>query len=384
MKMGRKAFCSMAVCAALASGLDAVPAERIDCAGAYGGHLQGVATDGKYIYWSFTVEIVKTDLKGNILATQTAPSHQGDLCVKDSIVYVAVNRGRFNFENAAVSEVRSYDAGTLEHLKTWSLPQMPHGAGGMTWRGDRFFVVGGLPATHERNYVYEYTADFEFVKRHDLETGFTLMGIQTAAYEDGRFLFGIYGGKGNPAGVLEVNDDLATFGRFLGPGCVGMLKLGDVCYAGRTDVVEGPKRNRGYLVRVPAFCIEKNRYSPRKKGGKVRIFFAGRDKTGWTDSGYQLNGNGYRPLTQIDDVYSPVKSCGGCQKDLPAVCLGGGQRFSVPDLMRGVRRAASEDEVLGICFAGTPESVAADPALSAALAAIRQEAKALDVSVVGL
>ena len=44
----------LAACAAMAQ----LP-EKIACAGSYGGHLQGVATDGTNIYWSFTVAVVK-------------------------------------------------------------------------------------------------------------------------------------------------------------------------------------------------------------------------------------------------------------------------------------------------------------------------------------
>ena len=46
-------FALFAACAAMAQ----LP-EKIACAGSYGGHLQGVATDGTNIYWSFTVAVV--------------------------------------------------------------------------------------------------------------------------------------------------------------------------------------------------------------------------------------------------------------------------------------------------------------------------------------
>ena len=137
-----------AACAAVAE----LP-KKIVCEGDYGGHLQGVATDGESIYWSFTVAVVKTDLAGKILASRKAPSHQGDMCYKDGVVYVAVNLGKFNTETRGVSQVTAYDAKTLEPLKTIPLPEMPHGAGGMTWKGDKFYIIGGLPLKHEKNYV---------------------------------------------------------------------------------------------------------------------------------------------------------------------------------------------------------------------------------------
>ena len=76
---------------------------NIVCEGKYAGHLQGTDAVGTNIWWSFTKTLVRTDLSGKVLATQNAPSHQGDLCVKDDTLYVAVNRGRFNTETGGVS-----------------------------------------------------------------------------------------------------------------------------------------------------------------------------------------------------------------------------------------------------------------------------------------
>ena len=243
--------------------------DRIVCAGDYGGHLQGVATDGESIYWSFTVAVVKTDLTGKILASREAPSHQGDMCYKDGVVYVAVNRGKFNTETRGVSQVTAYDAKTLEPMWTKSLPDMPHGAGGMTWKGDRFYIIGGLPLKHEKNYVYEYTSDFKFVKRYDLDTGFTWMGIQTAAHEDDTFYFGIYGSKGDPSGVLASPDDLSSYTRYTGAGSVGIIKLDGAYYLGGTGRDKKTKRNTGQ-------CVQQRRQQADFLAGRALRFDEGR------------------------------------------------------------------------------------------------------------
>lgn len=231
--------------------------EEIVCEGAYGGHLQGVCTDGTNIWWSFTVEIVKTDLSGKVLVSRKARSHQGDLCVKGGVVYVAANHGRFNTENLADSWVESYDAATLEPKKAWKLPEVPHGAGGMTWKDDRFYVVGGLPPTHVKNYVYEYTPDFKFVKRHDLETGYTVLGIQTASWEKDRFFFGIYGAKDNPAGVLACSADLQTFHRHRGGGAVGMATINGKFYMARTTLDAEAKKAKRPCWRARLFAAKR-------------------------------------------------------------------------------------------------------------------------------
>ncbi len=353
------------------------PADILKCPGGYGGHLQGLATDGKHIYWSFTVTIVKTDLAGKILATQDGPSHQGDLCVKDGIVYVAVNRGHFNYRKGAVSEVHSYDAETLKPLKTWKLKDMPHGAGGMTWRGDSFFIVGGLPPSHNRNYVYEYSSDFKLLKRHVLQTGFTLMGIQTAAYENGRFLFGIYGCSGNPSGVLAVEDDLKTFKRYTGGGSVGILRFGERYFTGKTDKDPATRKWTGSIILAPDFLSDKILYTPPQNGGAVKLFFTGRDNSGWTDGGYTFNPDGYRPLTRFDAAFRPAGTAG----DIPAVRIDGKSKIPLHDIVGGIRRAAECNEEIAFCLEGTPDSVKKDKRLRGILKTIRKTAENLGVKI---
>lgn len=353
---------------------------KIICDGQYDHHLQGVATDGESLYWSFTTKIVRTDLSGKILALQIAPSHQGDLCFRDGAVYVAVNRGRFNQENEAISEVTSYDAKTLKPLKTWPLAEMPHGAGGMTWRGGRFFVVGGLPATHECNYVYEYTGEFKLVRRYELKTGFTLMGIQTAAFEDGNFYFGIYGGKGNPPGVLKVSQDFSACERYTGPGSIGIVKLGGRFYTARIVKNASMNGQSGCINVDDLFCDDSRRYVPERNGGRLRIFYADRDVGKWEDCGYNLLPDGYRPLTQYHKVFLPAAGYRDSEV-APAVCIDSRHSYAIADLVRGIRRIAEQNEVLAVCLPGSPDMIAADKKLSDALSAVVREAQSLGVKV---
>ena len=369
-----------AVAAMGAACFGALP-DKIMCEGSYGAHLQGVATDGESIFWSFTVEVVKTDLAGKTLVSRKAPSHQGDLCYKDGVLYVAVNRGSFNTEEKAVSKVTLYDAKTLDPIKTVPLPDMPHGAGGMTWKGGHFYIIGGLPLKHEKNYVYEYTKDFKLVKRHDLDTGFTWMGIQTAAHEDGTFYFGIYGSKGNPPGVLSCPDDLSSFKRYSCGGNVGILKLDGAFYVGVARRDPETKRDTGLLIRQKEFPSKPYAVNRTDKG-ELRIFFEGRDKTGWKDSGYLFDNDGNRPSFSRDALFVPVSKAADCA-EFPAVGIGGKKGFWTPDLIRGVHRAAQQDEVFSICLPGTPQSLGEDAAISAAVNAVVGEAKRLGVKVVG-
>ena len=379
------AFLALALAAAAQASAETNALSRIVCEGTYGGHLQGVATDGESIFWSFTVKLVKTDLGGLVRTAIDVPSHHGDLCVKDGVVYVAVNLGRFNFERFGVSEVRAYAAKDLRPVGKWKLPMCGHGAGGMTWAGDRFYVVGGLPATHERNYVYEFAPGFALVKRHELNTGFTLMGIQTAAFEDGRFIFGIYGCPGDPSGSLECPRDLSSFVRRLGPGDVGIVKLGGTYWTGRTRAGAG-KSHCGWIVRSPDYPSCEPSAEPKWTGrGAVRVFFEGREPSGWQDSGYGLAANGYRPLCNADPslcVFFAKEVLDDSQMTVPAVGVGGGRAYSAADLVRAVRRVAATDEGFALHVAGTPEDVRGDAKLFEALGALRKESQRLGVRVV--
>ena len=176
----------------------------IVCEGTYGGHLQGIATDGEAIYWSFTVDLVKTDLEGKVLKQVKVPNHHGDLTCHDGKVYVAVNLGKFNEEpGQADSWVYVYDASDLSLISKHEVQEVVHGAGGMAYHDGRFIVVGGLPKGYNENYAYEYDGDFRFIKRHVINSGYTFLGIQTACRFRDHWWFGCYG---NPQELLKTDD----------------------------------------------------------------------------------------------------------------------------------------------------------------------------------
>lgn len=193
--------------------------ETIQCEGLYSMHLQGISTDKKTnIYWSFTNELVRTDLKGKVLDRIKVLNHHGDLCFKDGKVYVAVNLGKFNeLAGQEDSWVFVYDARNLKELARYKVPELVHGAGGISSYKGNLFVVGGLPQGFTENYIYEYDNSFKFIKRHIIASGYTYKGIQTAEYYEDQWWFGCYG---NPKlmktdgkfRVLDKNDFDASLG----------------------------------------------------------------------------------------------------------------------------------------------------------------------------
>ena len=178
----------------------------------YGGHLQGMATDFENaLFWSHTTQLVKTDLQGTVLKVIDVPTHHGDLDYYGGKIYVAVNFGKFNEEpGEADSWVYVYEAQNLDLIAKYKVPELVHGAGGIAIHNKRAMIVGGLPynGKYDRNYVYEYNLDFEFQKRHELATGYTHLGIQTACYFNNYWYFGCYGSDSknlNPI-VLKAKD----------------------------------------------------------------------------------------------------------------------------------------------------------------------------------
>lgn len=197
----------------------------VQCEGTYKHHLQGICVDDEAIYWSFTTQMVKTDLAGKLLKQVPAVNHHGDLCIHDGLVYVAVNLGKFNDPNGnADSWVYVYRADDLSLLAKHEVQQAFHGAGGIGYRDGRFFVVGGLPGGYEENYVYEYDGDFNFIKKHTVKSGHTLLGIQTATFHDGRWWFGCYG---RPAELLVTDADFNMLGRYKFDCSLGLAGLAD-------------------------------------------------------------------------------------------------------------------------------------------------------------
>ncbi len=185
---------------------------KVLCEGTYKHHLQGVCTDEKAIFWSYTTTLVKTDMEGTLLKETPVANHHGDLCFHGGKLYVAVNLGKFNDPKGnADSWVYVYDADTLKELARHETQEVFHGAGGIGIRDGHFFVVGGLPDGVEENYVYEYDGEFKFLKKHVIKSGHTHLGIQTATFAHDRWWFGCYG---DPKIMLVTDADFQMKGRY--------------------------------------------------------------------------------------------------------------------------------------------------------------------------
>ena len=195
----------------------------VQCEGEYPHHLQGVCVGKDAIYWSFTTQLVKTDLEGTVLKKVSVANHHGDLAFHQDKIFVAVNLGKFNDpEGNADSSVYVYNADDLTLVEKHETPEVFHGAGGVGVRDGRFFVVGGLPGDIAENYIYEYDDQFQFVKKHVLKSGHTHLGIQTATFAHGRWWFGCYG---DPQILLVTDAAFNLQGRYRFDCSLGIVGL---------------------------------------------------------------------------------------------------------------------------------------------------------------
>jgi hypothetical protein len=167
----------------------------IECEGAWRAHCQGVATDGRHIYWSFTVALVKTDMNGRLVAKTEIPNgHMGDLCHKDGKVYIGINNKTRADGTRTGDEVWVYDAATLKREAVHPTPQTIWCNNGIEWCGNSWWIIGNLSQDGIYNYVWEYSSDFRFKCCHPIASGWTNLGVQTICLAGNEMLFGCYGG----------------------------------------------------------------------------------------------------------------------------------------------------------------------------------------------
>ena len=205
------------VFAAALLGLRPAAAEEIRCEGVYPYHLQGVATDGTNIFWTFTTVLVKTDLKGKVVCKAEIPrgdGHMGDLCVRNGRVFVGMNLGCVKGCRVG-DEVWEYDGATLERLKRYPTPEAAWCNNGVEFFANCFWVITSAPYHCRYNMVFCYTADFRFIRCKMIDSGWTNLGVQTICRYGDKMLFGCYGSSNDAqqphkSCTLVVNgDDLA-------------------------------------------------------------------------------------------------------------------------------------------------------------------------------
>ena len=218
--------------------------DEIRCAGEYFGHIQGIATDGKTLYWSFTGTVVRTDLGGRVIARLDLPQHGGDPCFVGGKLHVPLGS---SFNQPPKKNAKGPGDRVLvlspdfKRATSIPVPKFRFGLGGLAFRNGRFYAVGGRPWGKPGNTVYEFDRDFRLLKRHELNVN-SDSGIQTINFTpDGRCLLGCYGIGGF---AVELDRKL-RIRRRVRPGLAfGAIPLdGELCLVART-IPTGKDRSR--------------------------------------------------------------------------------------------------------------------------------------------
>lgn len=124
-------------------------------------HLQGIACDGKAVYWSFSDRILKTDLQGKMLKEQPVAFHAGDLWFQNGRLYCTVAR---RVPGGIVNEIQIFDP-ELKLERSVKMPAEWIGIDGIAGDG-RHFWVGRDPgqAAHAGLSICELDAEFRPVR----------------------------------------------------------------------------------------------------------------------------------------------------------------------------------------------------------------------------
>lgn len=193
MRIAIKLLCAMAMTVS-ATAFAAEAPKRIVCEGSYPYHLQGVATDGTNVYWTFTTVLVKTTWSGKVLCkTEIEKGHMGDLCFKEGKVLIGMNHGKRDGYRVG-DEVWVYDAQSLKLMEKLPTPEPAWCNNGLEWYGGSFWVITSAPRHSEYNFLYEYTPDFKYRTCVLVKSGWTNLGVQTICRKGDMILLGCYGG----------------------------------------------------------------------------------------------------------------------------------------------------------------------------------------------
>lgn len=242
--------------------------------GEYPGHLQDVWWDGgEHIYWAHTWDIIKTDLKGNILRHVQVEGHNAGCQLKDGTLYVAVcpteKRRIVAWGPESRLQVNEYDADTLA-LKAKHVMPANDRAGSFAILEDGSFVVGCLrPNDISASQVrfHHVSADFKILSTHLVDNLKIKMGIETIKrYGDSLYLM-CYGAP-------SIRLDAKTFketGRMGGiNGTLGFIYDGQSCWFGKTNHIKGKKPVvwQSKLVRLDKDAKVTEFLNPRAKDAK--------------------------------------------------------------------------------------------------------------------
>lgn len=221
MKKYHWMFSLVLVVFALIFGAFQASAVEFRCEGDYPHHLQGFASDGESIYWSFTSILMKSDLTGKRISQIQVPMHHGDCCVMDGRLYVATHLNWPSKNRTAWIYV--YDCKDLTLLDKINIPEVDYaGVDGISFHDGFFYVCIGKDPDDKTpfNRIFKMTKDFQVVERFEVP-GATTYGIQAFSWANGSFWLGAY----SKEGTTQCDANMKVVGKHSIDMSVGVYEL---------------------------------------------------------------------------------------------------------------------------------------------------------------
>ena len=212
--------------------------ERISLPGDYRGHLQDVWYDGaNALYWAHTMQLIKTDLRGNILAKADVAEHHAGIEVCNGKVYVAVcvlqsKTGGKTLPDSRVT-ICVYDAESLKKLEE-HVTDINDRSGSLCILDDGTFLVGCLrppDITPTQVRFHHIGKDYKLIKSYVLDNVPVKLGIETIKRHNGFFYLSQYKGNGL---CIKLDGNFKEVARFELNGTYGLTFDGDYVWVGRS------------------------------------------------------------------------------------------------------------------------------------------------------
>ena len=226
--------------------------------GEYGGHLQDVCRDGKFLYWTHTRTILKTGFDGRIVARAEDSDHNAGCRVKDGRLYVAVCKrgGRIPLADREEYQlqINIYDAGDLHLIEKKVIAGAFDRAGSLEILPDGSFVIGCLrppEVASDQVRFYHLSEDFKVLSRHEIDRMPVRFGIENIKYYGGRLYCFIYDGD---TVVLDGKSFVEKGRHSETGGQLGAVLEKDGVWVGRCEAREDtPSIYRSSLIRAADF-----------------------------------------------------------------------------------------------------------------------------------
>ncbi len=205
----------------------------ITCEGNYDSPLYDIATDKKYIWWSFGKVIVKTDFTGKKLLEHKIKNEwgviEGVFIHNNELIAIAAKKDMS-------ARVLIYNAETLVLIKNIILPHWnattPRD---VAFNNGLFYMVGVAAGKDASSLsVYVYDGDFNFIKKQSVKTVEYTTGANHIVFDDKHFYLTCTSGR--PKNVLfKVNLDFKRVDGYRTYCAVGLDRVEDGSFlVGRT------------------------------------------------------------------------------------------------------------------------------------------------------